>query len=64
MNFKNEYLTNLFSFQKDRYVEARDLEKMRNYIEQNMRDAKPIPTEAPPIQQQSEEIIEKLSSVS
>jgi hypothetical protein len=54
----------LFSFQKDRYVEARDLEKMRNYIEQNMRDAKPTPTEAPPVQQQSEEIIETLSSVS
>lgn len=28
---------------------------MRNYIEQKMKDAKPIPTQAPPVQQQEQE---------
>ncbi|CAF0851010.1 unnamed protein product [Adineta steineri] len=48
--------------EKDRYIEARQLEKMRNYIEQNMKVAEQLTTQAPPIVDQSEEIIEPSST--
>ncbi|UJR30158.1 hypothetical protein I4U23_017698 [Adineta vaga] len=49
--------------EKDRYVQHREVEKMRNYIEQNMKDAESLVLEASSEQQQeqSEESIEKLS---
>ncbi len=37
---------------------------MRNYIEQKIKDAQPIPTEAPSVQQEPEQIIDGPSKVS
>jgi hypothetical protein len=37
---------------------------MRNYIEQKLKDVQPVPTEPPPIEQESEDIIDEPSTVS
>ncbi|CAF0838472.1 unnamed protein product [Adineta ricciae] len=47
--------------EKDRYSESRELESMKRYIEQNMKDAEPVFTEAPPVQDKPEESMEKPS---
>ena len=50
-------------FQKDRYSESRELENMKRYIEQNMKDAEPVFNEAPSVQDKPEESVEKPSPV-
>lgn len=43
-------------------MDARDLNSMKNYIERKIKDAKPIPTEAPPTMQYEEESLNEESS--
>ncbi|CAF0938633.1 unnamed protein product [Rotaria sordida] len=50
--------------EKDRYMGARELNAMRNYIEQKMLQATPITTEAPPVvQHEQEQTIEESSEI-
>ncbi|CAF4602945.1 unnamed protein product, partial [Rotaria magnacalcarata] len=49
---------------KDRYVEARELNRIQNYIELKLKEAKHIVTEAPPtVQYEEEQTNEELSEV-
>ncbi|CAF1476375.1 unnamed protein product [Rotaria sp. Silwood1] len=50
---------------KDSYIGARELNMMRNYIEQKMKEAKPIATEAPPIivEHEQEQMTEESSGI-
>ena len=43
-------------------MQSRDVNTMRNYIEQKLKDAQPVPTEPPPsVQQEPEEVINEPS---
>ncbi len=59
--YQNLLLINnkVYILQKDRYVQARDLERMRNYIEQKMKDAKPLSTPPPPVEEEDEQITDE-----